>query len=142
MNPLVLGSVAMLAGWIGKSWLDSHAKQEAQQKQNSELGLGAKELLQGKLYALSLMTNPAGIPTPIVQDFSQAVRAAFEGAGFTVTTFPAPRSPADESKFLSGQASEWLLQGIWTKTEKTVPTLPAWAGMVVAYEAPMQPVKY
>lgn len=140
MHPLILAGGALAAGWFAKSMIDKNKTSTAQQQAAFEQALGkaATELTQGKGYTVQLSIDSPKMGTKDAATASAVIRSTFEQLGWRVTSTPSPRTAAETQNFVSGRASQWVLQGQWTKAEKAMTQGPPWLGMAMAYEMPVK----
>ncbi len=109
---------------------------DAENARQASLNLAATEFAQGKTYAVQLMVTPSiGTRDPI--QASAVIKATMEQLGWKVLSIPVTRGPADATAFVTGQASQWLFSGQWTKTAKFMEVVPPWLGSAMAFQLPV-----
>ncbi len=100
------------------------------------LATAAPEFKQGKTYAVQLMvTDRIGTKDPVTA--SNVIKSTMEQLGWKVLSTPVTRGPQDATAFLTGQPSQWLFSGQWTKTDKFMNVVPPWLGSAMAFELPV-----
>lgn len=132
MNPAVLAGGALLA-FLGYRALQKQAASEDQKK----MLMGVSELKTGHTYTVQLSIDTSKLGTKDPSTASAVIKATFEQLGWRVMSTPQPKAPADMQALAEGKASQWMIQGVWTKPDKYMTQTPPWLGMAVAYEAPV-----
>ena len=134
--------VLVLLGAAGGAFLltrvqDAKKKSiDAENARQQSFNLAATEFVQGKTYAVQLMvTNVIG--TKDVVTASNVIKSTMEQLGWKVLSTPVTRGPADATAFLTGQPSQWLFSGQWTKTDKFMNVVPPWLGSAMAFQLPV-----
>lgn len=137
MNALLLGGIALAAGWGLKSAMDKRAVAKAAEDQRKAALEPATSLQQGSTYTIQLMIVGSKTETRDAALMSNVIKTTLQQMGFDILGSPAPKDPAEAGKFQAGQDSQWIVPGAqWTRTEKSIPQGPAWLGMAVAYGMP------
>ncbi len=113
----------------------ARAIQEESARQNV-LNMAATEFQQGKTYAVQLMVTPTiGTKDPVTA--SNVIKSTMEQLGWKVLSTPVTRDPAAATAFLTGQPSQWVFSGQWTKTDKFMNVVPPWLGSAMAFLLPV-----
>lgn len=132
MHPIVVLGGAALLGLAAYEVFKPKA-----QVSEGPLGLGTKELQQGKTYAvqLQILSNQTG--TNDIAKMSNVIKATFEQLGWSVSSPPATRDPSEAAHFIAGEASQWMFTGVWMRPETSMSQGPPWLGMAVAFQLPV-----
>lgn len=110
---------------------------EAETARQNVLASAVTEFQQGKTYAVQLMVTSA-IGTKDVATASAVIKSTMEQLGWKVLSLPALRSnDVDGTAFQTGQPSQWVFSGQWTKTDKTMSVSPSWMGQALAFLLPV-----
>lgn len=131
-----------LIGAVGGAFLYSRvqdAKKKALEEENNRqrsFNLAATEFVQGKTYAVQLMVTPTiGTKEPVTA--SAVIKSTMEQLGWKVLSTPVVRGGEDGVKFATGQPSQWVFTGQWTKTDKFMNVVPPWLGSAMAFQLPV-----
>jgi len=109
---------------------------QAEASRQSVLNMAATEFVQGKTYAVQLMVTPTiGTRDPVTA--SNVIKSTMEQLGWKVLSTPVVRDPAAGVAFGTGQASQWVFSGQWTKTDKFMNVVPPWLGSAMAFLLPV-----
>lgn len=129
-------SAAAGAFILNKVQKDAQKDAAEQQARHNALSLAATEFEQGKTYAVQLMVTPdIGTKDPVTA--SKVIQSTMEQLGWKVLSTPVTRGPSDASAFITGQPSQWVFSGQWTKTDKFMNVVPAWLGSAMAFKLPV-----
>jgi hypothetical protein len=137
--PAVVIALAAAAGGallMNKVQKDKARAFEAETARQQSLGLAASELIQGKTYAVQLVVTDK-IGTKDVVTASNVIKSTMEQLGWKVLSTPVVRGPVDATAFATGQPSQWVFSGQWTKTDKFMQVFPPWAGSAIAFLLPV-----
>lgn len=109
---------------------------QAESARQSVLNTAATEFQQGKTYAVQLMVTPTiGTKDPVTA--SNVIKSTMEQLGWKVLSTPVTRDPGAATAFLTGQPSQWVFSGQWTKTDKFMNVVPPWLGSAMAFLLPV-----
>lgn len=138
MKALLLGGLAVAAGWGLKSVMDKRAAEKAAEDQRKAALEPATSLKAGTTYTIQLMTVGPKVETRDAGMMSNVIKTTLQQMGFEVSGTPAPKDAAEAGKFQAGQNSQWIVPGAkWTRPETSIPQGPEWLGMAVAYGMPV-----
>lgn len=140
----------VLGGAVAGAYVTNAVEATRQKKISSDLArqqafdLSAKELEQGRSYAVMMMVDPADKSFGGIRDMNQAatlIRATLEAPGGTGGwRFSSNASPIDEGNrqlFAAGKPSQWAFTGQWTRPQKFVAEKPGWLTMAVPFLLPV-----
>lgn len=112
------------------------AADEREMARQAALGKQASELEQGKFYAVQLMVTSA-INTRNPDTAAATIKSNMESLGWKVLSAPAVRGPSAATAFSTGQPSEWIFTGQWTRPDKFMNVVPPWQGSAMAFQLPV-----
>lgn len=139
MHPgLLLIGGAALGALALKAISSSKAQAEKSEADRQKvLGMAATSFEAGKSYSCQLMVTNA-IGTKDLVTATNVIKSTFEQLGFKMLSTPVPKGDENIKKFGAGEPSEWVFQGVWRRRDmSTIPTAPAWVGMLMAYKMPV-----
>lgn len=127
------GAGALLLNKVQTDKAKAVANEAARQ---AVLSTAVTEFIQGKTYAVQLMVTPViGTKDPITG--SAVIKSTMEQLGWKVLALPVTRGPSDATAFLTGQPSQWVFSGQWTKSDKFMNVVPPWLSSAIAFLLPV-----
>ena len=145
MHPLLLVLGGAVAGAFTANAVETARQRRIQEDiaRQQALDLAAKELEQGRTYAVMMQIDPTNPQFGGIRDMNQAaalIKATLEAPGGTGGwRFLGPAAPIDEEQrraFAAGKPSTWAFTAVWTRPEKFVREKPGWITMAVPFLVP------
>jgi len=146
MHPLLLVGLGALGGAVANSAIENARQKKIQSDlaRQHVLDLSAKELINGRNYAVTMEVDPTDPSFGGIRDVARAqqlMKATFQAPGGTggwlLAGDAAPIDAANQALFLAGKPSEWTFAGRWTRREKFVTLKPGWLTQAIPFLLPV-----